>query len=39
MSAAAELPPWAQWLTAVLLVVGASLALRGAVGLGRLPTF
>ena len=39
MNAAQDLPHWAQWVIAALLVTGASLALLGAVGLGRMPTF
>lgn len=39
MNAAADLPLWAEWLVAVLLVVGAGLALLGAIGLGRMPSF
>jgi multicomponent K+:H+ antiporter subunit G len=39
MNGAPDLPLWAQWLVAVLLVAGAGLALLGAVGLARLPSF
>ncbi len=39
MSHAAELPVWAAILTAMLLLVGAGLALVGSLGLLRLRTF
>ena len=39
MSHAADLPLWAAILAAALLLFGAGLALIGAVGLLRLPTF
>lgn len=39
MSAAPELPEWAAWLTAVLVVAGAFITLTGAIGLSRFKTF
>jgi multicomponent K+:H+ antiporter subunit G len=39
MTQAAELPPWAAVLTALLLLLGAGLTLTGALGLLRLGTF
>jgi multicomponent K+:H+ antiporter subunit G len=39
MSEAADLPLWAAIAVAVFLVVGAALALIGAIGFLRLPTF
>ena len=39
MSAAPDLPEWAAWLTAVLLVLGAFITLTGAIGLARFKTF
>ena len=39
MSIAAELPAWAALLTALLIVLGAALALIGSIGLLRLRSF
>lgn len=39
MTAPADLPWWAQWLTAALVVLGAGFAAIGAFGLLRMPTF
>jgi multicomponent K+:H+ antiporter subunit G len=39
MSPAAELPAWAALVTAVLLFIGAAVALIGALGLLRLKSF
>jgi multicomponent K+:H+ antiporter subunit G len=39
MSEAAELPPWAALLTAVLVLTGAAVALIGSLGLLRLGSF
>jgi multicomponent K+:H+ antiporter subunit G len=39
MSEAAELPAWAALLTAILVLVGAAVALIGSIGLLRLGSF
>jgi multicomponent K+:H+ antiporter subunit G len=39
MTPAAALPDWAAWLTAVLVLAGAGLALTGSIGLLRLRRF
>lgn len=39
MSAAPDLPEWAAWLTAILIVLGACITLTGAIGLARFKTF
>lgn len=39
MSGIAELPAWASLIVALLLLVGGSIVLIGALGLLRLPTF
>lgn len=39
MSAAPDLPEWAAWLTAILIVLGAFITLTGAIGLARFKTF
>lgn len=36
---ATDIPGWAAWTTAVLVVLGAGLALTGTIGLARLKTF
>lgn len=39
MIGAPDLPAWAAWLVAVLIVLGAAITLIGAIGLIRLETF
>lgn len=39
MSSAPDLPEWAAWLTALLVISGALITLTGAVGLARLRSF
>jgi multicomponent K+:H+ antiporter subunit G len=39
MSGAPDLPEWAAWLTAFLIIVGAATTLTGAIGLVRLKSF
>lgn len=39
MIGAPDLPAWASWLVAILIVMGAALTLIGAIGLVRLETF
>ncbi|RYZ10895.1 MAG: Na+/H+ antiporter subunit G [Comamonadaceae bacterium] len=39
MTSPADLPVWAQWLTAALVVLGAAFAAIGSFGLLRMPTF
>jgi multicomponent K+:H+ antiporter subunit G len=39
MTQIADLPDWAAWLTALLLLVGSAITLIGSIGLLRLPSF
>jgi multicomponent K+:H+ antiporter subunit G len=39
MTQIADLPVWAVWLTALLLLVGSGMTLIGSIGLLRLPSF
>ena len=39
MSGAPDLPEWAAWLTALLVVAGSAITLTGAIGLARLRSF
>lgn len=39
MIGAPDLPAWAAWLVAILIVMGAAITLIGAIGLVRLETF
>ena len=39
MNGAPDLPEWAAWLVAVLVVGGAAITLTGAIGLVRLKSF
>ena len=39
MNGAPDLPEWAAWLIAGLVVVGAVITLTGAIGLARLKSF
>ncbi|RYD89934.1 MAG: cation:proton antiporter [Burkholderiales bacterium] len=39
MSGAPDLPEWAAWVVAILVVSGAAITLTGAIGLVRLKSF
>ncbi len=39
MNGAPDLPDWAAWLTAILVLFGAATTLTGTVGLARLKSF
>jgi multicomponent K+:H+ antiporter subunit G len=39
MNGAPNLPEWAAWLTALLILAGAAITLTGAIGLVRLQSF